>query len=1093
MIDRITVAYTGYLVTASSGRSSGASGGGSGGSTPELGSGIGTVIEVRILSGERAGEQLHFFDPQKVVLGRNPASDVILPDPGVSRQHAELTVSKAEAAVSRPPTPLPAGSKETASPIAVPQLVLRDVGSTAGTFFVKSGERITSSVLVDCAGTGEGTAANHKSSAGVEISLGPVGQGPRCKLSAGLSIPFGRYLLTGRIGGGGMAEVFLARQRGLGGLFRPVALKLIQPEMFNLIDASAMFLDEARIAAEISHHNVVKIYDVGEQDGVLYLAMEYLRGVTLASLSAQLQQRAERLPPDLVAALVSQACAGLHAAHQLRDMSGRLLNVVHRDVSPSNLMLLPEGLIKVIDFGVARADTRLVAKDEGLQGKPAYMSPEQVQAQTLDCRSDVFALGVVLYELCSGQPLFWREDTVATFYAVVRGEVPPLREVCPGATPLLEQIVAKALAKKPEHRYQSAADLLTDLDRVVVEAGRRFSNLAAVGRFLTDLGVTLTASPPTLLTAVPKTLQTLRLQVKTPSVPSLAALAGGSGALDDDDGLLELGSEPAAPVAPAISSGPPPPPAATAPQPVSSRPPLRPLTSEPGRLVGMVVAERYRLTRYLGGPPPEGELLSKLYYQATVLPAGPVKPPLSQSPPSSGTPSQSRESVVLLICGLGPELAPLPAPAREQLQQQASKRRPPHTPRHLLPILQLGELPTADPLLAPGASYLVVPYVADSLSQHLSQSSSQLQPIEVRVQLVQQLVAALATLQSSEPGFVCGDLKPSSLGLTTPRRPPPIPGSKPSAQSPVRPEVVLLDALPDGLLGTKPSLGLLPLSGPASGPPRSGRRQMSLYLAPERLTGAPPSAAGDVFAIAAMAYQLLGGDLQQATQCLRNRREVPTLPPQPSLLPHLELAILSALRLDPLARPDAATLLSHLQLPPVPAASAGQAIPLPAAGHQVELRTRAGVSVVLQSLTVAATQQHSTQPLPLPPGLLPAPLLLSAHGDTLTLEIEGPAPGYGRDRIGLYHEASDPSTRCDRLALQPQATAAHFQVGHRRLQVQRVDYASAVSAATAAPLQVQLPTLDLCIGSAGPLRRLLVLSIQRAKEQPAFVLCIAVG
>ena len=130
MIDRITVAYTGYLVTASSGRSSGGSGGGSGGSTPELGSGIGTVIVVRILSGERAGEQLHFFDPQKVVLGRNPASDVILPDPGVSRQHAELTVSKAEAAVSRPPTPPPAGSKETASPIAVPQLVLRDVGST---------------------------------------------------------------------------------------------------------------------------------------------------------------------------------------------------------------------------------------------------------------------------------------------------------------------------------------------------------------------------------------------------------------------------------------------------------------------------------------------------------------------------------------------------------------------------------------------------------------------------------------------------------------------------------------------------------------------------------------------------------------------------------------------------------------------------------------------------------------------------------------------------------------------------------------------------------------------------------------------------
>jgi serine/threonine protein kinase len=148
--------------------------------------------------------------------------------------------------------------------------------------------------------------------------------------------------------------------------FVPVALKLIQPEMFEIVDASSMFLDEARIASEINHHNVVKIYDVGEQDGVLFLAMEYLRGVTVSSLIGQFMRRGETMPPDLAAAIIAQSCAGLHAAHQLRDGNGRLLNVVHRDVSPSNLMVLPEGLVKVIDFGVARADTRLLRKEEGL-------------------------------------------------------------------------------------------------------------------------------------------------------------------------------------------------------------------------------------------------------------------------------------------------------------------------------------------------------------------------------------------------------------------------------------------------------------------------------------------------------------------------------------------------------------------------------------------------------------------------------------------------------------------------------------------------------------------------------------------------------
>ncbi len=436
---------------------------------------LGNVVEIQVVSGARCGEQLWFFDAERIRLGRNPANEVVLPDSGVSRFHAELRAS---------------GDGDGYE--------LGDSGSTAGTFLDQAGvaERVPleSSKLL---------------SPGVyDVLLGQGG--PHCRIGVGISVPFGRYRLIARLGGGGMAEVYLARQTGLGGFNRPVALKLIQPELFDVVDASAMFLDEARIAAEINHHNVVKIYDVGEHDGVLFLTMEHLRGITLSHLRNKLRHVGKKMPPDLVAALLSQACAGLHATHSLRDLGGRLLHVVHRDVSPSNLMCTSEGLLKVIDFGVARADTRLVQKDEGLQGKPAYMSPEQIQGRSLDARSDVFALGVVLYELCCDRPLFQRDDLMATFYAVVREDVPPLRSFCPQASAQLEAAVHKALAKDPAQRFQSAAELALELDKTVQEAGGRFANISAIARFLQELDIHLNAIVPVLLSRVPKPLLSRR-------------------------------------------------------------------------------------------------------------------------------------------------------------------------------------------------------------------------------------------------------------------------------------------------------------------------------------------------------------------------------------------------------------------------------------------------------------------------------------------------------------------------------------------------------------------------------------------------------
>ncbi|HRI54636.1 MAG TPA: protein kinase, partial [Pseudomonadota bacterium] len=645
--------------------SSGTSGGGEAGRPRGA---VGTVVEVRILSGARSGEQMYFFDAQKVRIGRNLTSDVVLPDPGVSRHHAELAR---------------AGTG----------YVARDVGSTAGTFVLPSGERLDGLVLEPTAGAPAAAGkpapppAVPGATGSIDLSIGQIGHGPRCRIGVGLSVPFGRYVLTGRLGGGGMAEVFMARQTGLGGMFRQVALKLIQPEMWSLVDAGAMFLDEARIAADINHHNVVKIYDVGEQDGVLFLAMEYLRGVTVSNLAAQLGQRGERLPPELVAAIIGQACAGLHAAHQLRDMSGRLLNVVHRDVSPSNLMVLPEGLVKVIDFGVARADTRLHQAEEGLQGKPAYMSPEQVQSQPLDCRSDLFALGVVLYELCSGQPLFYREDTVATFYAVVRGEVPPLRSVCPWASPHLEAVVHRALAKLPEQRFQSAAELGAELDQVVAEGGGRFSSIAAISRFLTERGVSLTGTPPALLTQIPKALyaDSGRVQKAAPrelfdSHDKLPVNPAAGAAAHSTSGAVP-GPAPDALNSPPPRSGPPlsrsplsgPPPAGPAPSrppmsgpplaglplsrpPMSGPPPAGPPPSRPP-LSGPPLAGPPPSQPPLSGRSPAGQPLS----QPPLFGPPPVGQPLSQ-PPLSGPPLSARSPVGQPLSARSPAGVPSGSP-----------------------------------------------------------------------------------------------------------------------------------------------------------------------------------------------------------------------------------------------------------------------------------------------------------------------------------------------------------------------------------------------------------------------------------------------
>ena len=1021
-----------------------------------------TVLEVRIQSGVRAGEQQLFFDASELRLGRHPTADVLFPDAVVSRHHAELTRQ-------------PDGS-----------YVLSDQGSTAGVYDLATGQKVTQ-LPIPPTGT-------------VEVSLGPPATSPRCLLGIGMALPFGRYLLTGRLGGGGMAEVFLARQTGLGGLFRPVALKLIQPEMFEIIDASAMFLDEARIASEINHHNVVKIFDVGEQDGVLYLAMEYLRGVTVASLIGQFLRRSETMRPDLAAAIVAQACAGLHAAHQLRDGNGRLLNVVHRDVSPSNLMVLPEGLVKVIDFGVARADSRLLRKEEGLQGKPAYMSPEQITLQPLDARSDVFALGVVLYEMCSGQPLFARDDTAATFYAIVKGELLPLRKVCPQATPRLEAIVHKALARPQAERYGSAAELARDLDQVVEEAGGRFSSIGAIGRYLHELGIHLQAAPASLLSEVPKALYGRKPQERSADFVDEEAIAEETFAVPSgptkqpvDKPASGSANLPSTAKAGESSSLPPLPPRSgemaplgrqsdgvalwqldprRSPGPGAGRAGAslnqalrQPLCEEPHRLAGLVLGERYRLLRFIGSGPKREARYPKLYFQAELLSDGPAEVQARESGWLRG------EQVAVAVCGRGQSLLPLPGTARAQLQGFVDSRPPLAEPRFVLPMLALGTVPNRDDSDpdGSGASFVVMP-----LCERRLPTIGQLSTAE-RLSIVERLLFALSELYRQDPRFVHGAIRQSSVGL---------------CQS--TDAVVLLDFCLELLLD-EPLL-----------PPGIERPLLAMpYLAPECYGGAPVSHRSDVFAVGVLAYEMLGGDLQLLTQALRSRRGVPRLPPQQGVPPHIENAILAALQGDPSQRPLAESLwplFANQKAPvaPAPASASASAVQtaslvLPPSGETLRQRLPSGAELQLRTVPLLSGPQPTTLPLGLvePPDALPAELQLLLSGETVQIELSN--PGRGRDRPSLYHDAREPTTRTDCLTLLPVEPSGHFDVGHRRSSVVRIGYASSQSDSKQGTLSVRLDELGITISSAGPLRRLTVLYTKSSTRPVWYAVCLCIG
>jgi serine/threonine-protein kinase len=277
-------------------------------------------------------------------------------------------------------------------------------------------------------------------------------------------IPFGNYVLLRRIARGGMAEVFLANQRGLEGFDRRVAIKRILPHLADSPDFVRMFLGEAKLAAQLAHPNIVHIYDFGKVDTDYFLAMEFVDGVH----AGQLGKLDERLSPTMVARIGADAASALHYAHEQRNSIGQPLGLVHRDVSPANLMVSFDGAVKLCDFGIAKAAALgdSLTNPGQVKGKYAYMSPEQTIAAPLDGRSDVFSLAIVLWELLANRYIVPRGDAVEAMRAIRDGNFPPLSVAAPDVPSPLAEAIAWALEVDPDDRA-TAADLAQALEAFI--------------------------------------------------------------------------------------------------------------------------------------------------------------------------------------------------------------------------------------------------------------------------------------------------------------------------------------------------------------------------------------------------------------------------------------------------------------------------------------------------------------------------------------------------------------------------------------------------------------------------------------------------
>ncbi len=298
----------------------------------------------------------------------------------------------------------------------------------------------------------------------------------------------GRYVLLARLGSGGMAEIFLARESGA---TQPLAIKRLLPHLAADPTFAEQFRQEARFAAQLRHPHIVDILEFVEADGAAFLVMEYVDGSTLKDLLAASSYHHRQIPVEVAVAIMVQACRGAQAAHELTDSAGALLGLVHRDISPHNLMVNDTGRVKLLDFGIAKA----TAQDEltrtgGIRGKLHYLSPEQVRQEALDRRSDVFALGITLWELLTGEPLFKRDTDLSTMQAVLQATLPNLRASRPDVPEALAQALSSALERDPARRTATAELFRQQIFAAAKDAGLAPTDRAVATFVLDALGET---------------------------------------------------------------------------------------------------------------------------------------------------------------------------------------------------------------------------------------------------------------------------------------------------------------------------------------------------------------------------------------------------------------------------------------------------------------------------------------------------------------------------------------------------------------------------------------------------------------------------
>jgi eukaryotic-like serine/threonine-protein kinase len=281
-----------------------------------------------------------------------------------------------------------------------------------------------------------------------------------------------RYRVVEKLEAGGMAEVFRAESEGLHGFRKQVAIKRVLPHLSSKKKFISMFLDEARLSAQLSHSNCVQVFDIGVGDNAFFIVMEFVDGANLKATIEHLRKRGREFPVEAAVYISLELCKGLAYAHELTDPQGEALHIVHRDMSPPNVLITKHGEVKIVDFGLAKANSQLEKSEPGIiKGKFSYLSPEAAMGQDVDARTDVFAVGIILWELLAGQRLFLGDTDFQTVKKVQAAVVPSVTQINRRVTPELEEIIHRALARDPTQRYQSARDLGTDLSRFLFKYG----------------------------------------------------------------------------------------------------------------------------------------------------------------------------------------------------------------------------------------------------------------------------------------------------------------------------------------------------------------------------------------------------------------------------------------------------------------------------------------------------------------------------------------------------------------------------------------------------------------------------------------------